>query len=400
MTTADPVSPAPARARMPPGVIALGLVSMFMDVSSELIHSVLPLFLTTVLGTSALWVGIVEGIAESTASIVKIFSGAISDWIGRRKPLLLVGYGLAMLTRPLFPLAHAFSTILFARFADRIGKGIRVAPRDALLADITPPEIRGAAYGLRQSLDTVGAFLGPTLAIALLLLSPGNFRLVFWASLIPALIVVLIILFAIHEPPRPAAAKPVTFPLHLSQLRRLQPEFWSVTSLAAVLTLARFSDAFLILRGDSIHLPSTYAPSILIVMNIVYAVAAWPAGVLSDRMGKRGLLILGIAVLVAADLVLAFARDAVLIFFGAGLWGLHMGLSQGILTALIADAAPAELRGTAFGMYNLLTGGTLFLASVIAGYLWKHHGPAWTFGVGALWSAIALVGFLRRRGTV
>lgn len=384
-------------AKMPRGVIALGLVSLFMDVSSELIHSVLPLFLTSLLGVSALWVGIVEGIAESTAAIVKIFSGAISDFIGKRKPLLLVGYGLALLTRPLFPLAQGFGTILFARFVDRIGKGIRVAPRDALLADITPKAIRGAAYGLRQSMDTVGAFLGPILAMLIMLASRDNFRLVFWLALLPALLVVLIIWFGIDEPPAPATRERKPFPLRRDQLSRLSPAFWSVTVLSAFLTLARFSDAFLILRGDSIHLPAAYAPTILIVMNAVYAAAAWPAGILSDRIGKRRLLTLGIAVLIVADLLLALGSGVALVFVGAGLWGLHMGLSQGILTAFIADEAPAELRGTAFGMYNLLSGVALLLASVIAGYLWKQHGPLWTFGVGAAFSAIALLGFLLRK---
>lgn len=382
--------------RMPRGVIALGVVSLFMDVSSEMIHSVLPLFLTSLLGVSALWVGIIEGIAEATAAIVKIFSGAISDFIGKRKPLLLLGYGLAFVVRPLFPLANSMGSVLFARFVDRIGKGIRVAPRDALLADITPKEIRGAAYGLRQSLDTVGAFLGPILAIVILLASRDNFRLVFWLALVPALLVVLIPWLGIEEPPRHADRARPSFPLRRQHLQKLSPAFWSVCVLSSFLTLARFSDAFLILRGDSIHLPAAYAPTLLIVMNIVYAAAAWPAGRLSDRIGKRSLLIVGIFVLIVADLFLAFAPSALWVFVGAGLWGLHMGLSQGILTALVADEAPAELRGTAFGMYNLLSGGALLLASVIAGYLWKQHGPALTFSAGACFSAIALLGFLFR----
>ena len=381
---------------MPRGVIALGLVSLFMDVSSELVHSVLPLFLTSLLGVSALWVGIVEGIAESTAAIVKIFSGAISDFIGKRKPLLLLGYGLALLTRPLFPLAQSFSVVLLARFVDRIGKGIRVAPRDALLADITPKEIRGAAYGLRQSMDTVGAFLGPILAMVIMLGSHNNFRLVFWLAILPALLVLLIIWIGVEEPAQTAPRERKPFPLRRDQLLRLRPAFWSVTFLSSLLTLARFSDAFLILRGDSIHLPPAYAPTILIVMNGVYALSAWPAGSLSDRIGKRGLLMLSLAVLIASDLLLAWGSSVLWVFVGSSLWGLHMGLSQGILTALIADEAPAELRGTAFGVYNLVTGVTLLLASVIAGYVWKHYGPMWTFGAGAGFACIALLGFLLR----
>jgi MFS family permease len=383
-----------SRPKMPSGVIALGLISLLMDVSSELIHSVLPLFMTSLLGVSALWVGIVEGIAESTAAIVKVFSGALSDFLGRRKPLLLLGYGLAAITRPLFPGAQDLATVLFARFVDRVGKGIRVAPRDALLADITPPEIRGAAYGLRQSLDNVGAFLGPILAIVLLWGSRDDFRVVFYAAMWPALLVVLLIWLAIAEPPRADRGERRPFPLRRSQLARLPSSFFRITALASLLTLARFSDAFLILRGDSAHLPTRYAPLILIIMNIVYAAAAWPAGILGDRIGKRQLLTLGTFVLILADLVLAFAPNLPWVFVGVALWGLHMGLSQGILTALVADEAPADLRGTAFGMFNLLSGLALFCASVLAGYLWKTRGPTATFGAGALFAALSLLGFV------
>lgn len=385
-----------SRPKMPTSVIALGLISLLMDVSSELIHSVLPLFLTSLLGVSALWVGIVEGIAESTAAIVKIFSGALSDWIGRRKPLLLLGYGLAAVTRPLFPGAQNLSTVLLARFLDRVGKGLRVAPRDALLADITPPEIRGAAYGLRQSLDNVGAILGPLFAMALLLGSRDDFRVVFWAAMWPAMLVVILIWLLIPEPPRADRGERRPFPLRRAQLARLPASFWRTTTLASLLTLARFSDAFLILRADSIHLPARYAPLILIIMNIVYAAAAWPAGILGDRLGKRRLLTLGTVVLIAADVVLAWAQSTTWVFAGVALWGLHMGFSQGILTAIVADEAPAELRGTAFGMFNLLTGGALFAASVLAGFLWKNGGPAATFGAGAVFASLSLIGFILR----
>ena len=385
-----------SRPKMPAGVVALGLISLLMDVSSELIHSVLPLFLTSLLGVSALWVGIVEGIAEATAAIVKIFSGALSDFLGRRKPLLLLGYGLAAATRPLFPGAQSLGTVLFARFLDRVGKGIRVAPRDALLADITPPEIRGAAYGLRQSLDNVGAILGPLLAIGLLLHSHDDFRLVFWAAMWPAMLVVLLIWLAIREPARTDRDAPRPFPLRRAQLARLPGSFYGVTLLASLLTLARFSDAFLILRGDSLQLPARYAPLILIVMNTVAAAAAWPAGILSDRLGKRRLLTLGTVVLITADAVLAVAGSSTLVFFGVALWGLHLGLTQGILTALVADEAPAELRGTAFGMFNLVTGITLLAASVLAGYLWKTQGPTYTFAAGAVFATLSLIGFVLR----
>lgn len=382
---------------MPKGVYALGFVSMFMDISSEMIHSLLPLFLTGVLGVSALSVGILEGIAEATASIVKIFSGAISDWIGKRKPLLLLGYGLATVTKPLFPLADSFATVLTARFIDRIGKGIRVAPRDAFLADVTPEPMRGAAYGLRQSMDTLGAFLGPLIAMLLMIWTFNDYRFVFWAAVIPALFVLLIIIFAIKEPARAASTEKKPFPLRRSQLKLLSPIFWVVTFVASILTLARFSEAFLILRGDNIGLGVAFAPAILIAMNAVYSLSAWPVGALSDKIGRQGLLVAGIATLVLADIVLAYANTPVLVFIGAGLWGLHMGLTQGIITAYIADSVPAHLRGTGFGVYNFVTGIALLAASVIAGYLWSAHGPVITFAAGAVFSVLSLLGFLALR---
>ncbi|MDF3022869.1 MAG: transporter [Alphaproteobacteria bacterium] len=382
---------------MPKGVYALGFVSMFMDISSEMIHSLLPLFLTGVLGVSALSVGILEGIAEATASIVKIFSGAISDWIGKRKPLLLLGYGLATVTKPLFPLADSFATVLTARFIDRIGKGIRVAPRDAFLADVTPEPMRGAAYGLRQSMDTLGAFLGPLIAMLLMIWTFNDYRFVFWAAVIPALFVLLIIIFAIKEPARAASTEKKPFPLRRSQLKLLSPIFWVVTFVASILTLARFSEAFLILRGDNIGLGVAFAPAILIAMNAVYSLSAWPVGALSDKIGRQGLLVAGIATLVLADIVLAYANTPVLVFIGAGLWGLHMGLTQGIITAYIADSVPAHLRDTGFGVYNFVTGIALLAASVIAGYLWSAHGPVITFAAGAVFSVLSLLGFLALR---
>lgn len=378
---------------IPKGVFALGFVSMFMDISSEMIHSVLPLFLTTALGVSALSVGIIEGIAESTAAIVKIFSGAISDWIGKRKPLLLLGYGLALLARPLFPLADSFNTVLFARFSDRIGKGIRVAPRDAFLADITPAEIRGAAYGLRQSLDNIGAIIGPGIAMLLMVWTLNDFRFVFWMAIIPAIVAMLVIVFGIKEPVRQKTEEKRPFPLQKAQLKLLPLTFWLITLVAAVFTLARFSDAFLILRADSLGLGAAYAPVILIVMNIAYAASSWPAGILSDKIGRAGLLFSGLLVLAASDMVLAAASSSAFVFAGAALWGLHMGLTQGIVTAYIADVAPAHLRGTAFGMYNLLTGAALLLASVVAGWLWKDYGAGATFTAGAVFAALSLIGF-------
>ena len=381
------------RAGIPSGVVALGFVSMLMDASSEMIHSLLPVFLVSVLGASALSVGVIEGIAEATASVAKVFSGTISDWIGKRKPLVLLGYGLAALTKPLFPLANGVGAVLAARFVYRIGKGIRGAPRDALIADITPAASRGAAFGMRQSMDTVGAFAGPTLAVALMAASGDNFRFVFWIAVIPAMAAVAVILLFVREPERPATpAHARRSPISREQMRRLDRRFWGVVTFAAVLTLARFSEAFLLLRAGDTGLRARYIPAVLIVMNIAYAASAYPFGRMADRMSRRALLAWGIALLMAADLVLAGAGSITLVLVGAVLWGVHMGATQGILSAIIADRAPADLRGTAFGMFNLITGGALLGASLLAGVLWTTIGPAATFLAGAALAAIALAG--------
>jgi len=389
-----------ARSNLPRGVIVLGLVSLCMDLSSEMIHSLLPLFLVTVLGASALSVGLIEGVAEATAAIAKVFSGLLSDRIGRRKPLVLLGYGLAALTKPLFPLATGIGAVLTARFVDRIGKGIRGAPRDALLADITPPEIRGAAYGLRQSMDTVGAFGGPLLAMVLMAATHDNFRAVFWVATVPACVCVLLIVFGVDEPAAPQQTSRTRLPISRATLQRLPARYWKVVVFAALLTLARFSEAFLLLRAADLGLAITWVPLIMIVMNLVYAASAYPLGKLSDNGSRRKLLFWGIIILIAADLVLAVAGNVWVVGLGAALWGLHMGATQGLLAALIADAAPADLRGTAFGVFNLATGAALLAASTIAGSLWTVIGPAMTFCAGAVFSCLALARLLldsRRR---
>jgi MFS family permease len=380
---------------LPRGVLALGLVSLCMDTSSELVHSLLPVFLVGVLGVSAMSVGLIEGIAEATAAIVKVFSGTLSDWFGRRKPLVLLGYGLAALTKPLFPLAQGLGLVLAARFIDRIGKGIRGAPRDALVADITPPAARGAAYGLRQSLDTVGAFIGPALALLLMAVTHDNFRLVFWAAVPPAILAVLLLVFGVREPE--VRASPIVrrrAPIHRDQLRRLPAAYWLVVAFATVLTLARFSEAFLLLRATSVGLSPTWVPLVPIVMNVVYAASAWPFGHWSDRMDRRRLLVPGIGLLVAADVLLALATSMPGVLAGVVCWGLHMGATQGLLTTMVADTAPADLRGTAFGLFNLLTGLALLIASVLAGALWTTAGPAMTCIAGAGFSLLALLGFV------
>lgn len=382
---------------VPRTVIALGVVSMFMDTSSEIIHSLLPLFLVTVLGASALSVGVIEGVAEATASLAKIFSGAISDWIGKRKVLVLLGYGLAALSKPLFPLADGAATVLIARFIDRVGKGIRGAPRDALIADVTPQEVRGTAYGLRQSLDTVGAFVGPLLAMLLMLASGDDFRLVFWIAIIPAVLAVLVVVYGVQEPDVPTGDEARRFPIRRGELARLDADFWWFVAVAAVLTLARFSEAFLLLAAQHAGMAVALIPLILVTMNVFYAASAYPFGRLADHVSRRTLLLLGIAFLVVADLVLAMAGSIALVVVGAALWGLHMGATQGLLATLVADAVPSDLRGTAFGLYNLVSGGALLLASVVAGGLWSLSGPGATFVAGAAFAALAAIGIAARR---
>ena len=368
----------------------LGFVSLFMDISSEMIHSLLPVFMVSGLGASALAVGIVEGIAESTALMVKVFSGTISDYFGRRKPLALLGYGLGALAKPLFAVATTVPMVLGARFMDRIGKGIRGAPRDALVADLAPPEIRGAAFGLRQSLDTVGAFLGPLLAIGLMLLWAGDFRIVFWFAVIPAVIAVLLLLIGVDEPARVAKQAGKSNPIQSSTNPTLGGAYWAIVLAGAVFTLARLSEAFLILRAQQLGLPDTYAPLVFVAMNAVYALSAYPFGILADRVSHRALLAAGLVVLIAADVILAVAPGLGVAAVGVALWGLHMGMTQGLLAAMVADAAPAHLRGTAYGFFSLASGAAMLVASVLAGLLWDSLGSAATFYAGAAFAAVAL----------
>jgi MFS family permease len=389
--------PAKRVSAIPAGVWALGFVSMLMDISSEMIHALLPLYLVVALGTSALTVGIIEGVAEATALVVKVFSGSLSDWLGRRKFLAALGYGLAALTKPIFPLAATVEWLMFARFVDRIGKGVRGAPRDALVADLSPPDVRGASFGLRQSLDTVGAFIGPLLAIALMWLTLNNFRLVFWVAVLPAFLSFLLIIVAVKEPERQPGMRQVRNPISRAELYALGASYWWVVAIAAVFSLARFSEAFLILKAQALGLSLWLAPAVLVIMNIAYALAAYPVGILSDRTDRRTILIVGFAVLFAADVALAMAHAIWAVALGVVLWGLHMGLTQGLLATQVADASPNELRGTAFGFFNLASGIAALLASVVAGALWDAVGPAATFAVGTVLTIIALSGLLAAR---
>lgn len=378
--------------KIPRSVWALGFVSMFMDISSEMIHALLPLYMVTVLGTSVVAVGVIEGIAEATASITKVFSGALSDRLGKRKLLTVLGYGLGALTKPVFPLASGLEWLVAARFVDRVGKGIRGAPRDALVADVTPVELRGAAFGLRQALDTVGAFLGPLLAIALMWFTASHFQTVFWVAVIPAFLAVYILIAFVHEPETPATSRPVRSPLALHALVRLGPAYWRLIGLATLFTLARFSEAFLLLRAQDMGLAPLWAPAVLVLMALAYSLSAYPAGTLSDRLGRRAVLMMGLGLLVAADLLLALLPGWAGLALGVAAWGLHLGFSQGIFAAMIADSAPAELRGTAFGLFNLLTGVALLAASVVAGLLWDAAGFHATFLAGAGFAGFTLLG--------
>ena len=376
--------------RIPAAIWMLGLVSMLMDISSEMIHSLLPMFMAGTLGLSALTIGIIEGLAESTALIVKVFSGALSDWLGRRKGLALVGYGLGAFTKPLFALAGGPGLIVTARLIDRVGKGIRGAPRDALVADLTPPEIRGAAFGLRQSLDTVGAFVGPLLAAGLMMWWANDFRSVFWVAVIPGAMAVLVLALGVREP-RSHQGERKTNPLQRENVRRLSSRYWWVVAVGAIFTLARFSEAFLVLRAEQVGVPLAWVPLVMVAMNLVYAGSAFPFGKLSDRMSHPALLAWGLVVLIGSDLLLASAQGWPMLLAGVSLWGIHMGMTQGLLATMVADTAPPDLRGTAFGVFNLASGLAMLVASTVAGLMWDRYGSSMTFWAGASFAALCLL---------
>lgn len=382
---------------LPRGVWVLGFVSLLMDASSELVHSLLPVFMTTVLGASLITVGIIEGIAEAAAAVTRMVSGAVSDYFRRRKFLVVLGYGLGAITKLVFPLATTIGWVFGARFVDRVGKGIRGAPRDALVADIVSPALRGAAYGLRQSLDSIGAFIGPLVAVAFMIWFADDIKAVMWVAVAPAFLAVLLLIVAVREPERLEEVPGPRSRLTLAGVGELSRRYWLIVALGAIFTLARFSEAFLILRARDVGLAIGYVPVIMIVMNVVYSLFAYPAGAAADRLSARSLLVLGLGVLIASDVVLALAASPEIALLGAALWGLHMALTQGLLSKLVADAAPAELRGTAFGMFNLVSGGALLLASVIAGSLWSVYGASATFIAGASFAALAPMGLLLNR---
>ena len=382
--------------QLPKNIWALGLVSMFMDLSSELVHSLLPIYMASVLGSSMLTIGVVEGIAEAIASISKVFSGALSDYFGKRKPLMLLGYGLSAATKPIFPMASSIISVAAARFVDRVGKGVRGSPRDALIADITPAHLRGAAYGLRQALDSVGAVLGPVAAIISMALLQ-DVKTVFWVAVVPAVIAVTLLATVVKEPEQPVSSTGAT-QTRLRDVARLGSDFWLIVVLGAIFTLARFSEAFLILRAQSVGMSIVFVPIVMVAMNVAYSGLAYPAGRASDSVSYRTMLLSGLIVLILADLILATATSSATVVLGATLWGLHMALTQGLFSKLVADTAPADLRGSAFGVFSLVTGISVLLASAIAGALWHSWGPSATFFAGSIFAAAAAIGlaFVRR----
>jgi MFS family permease len=381
--------------RIPAGIWVLGFVSLLMDISSEMIHSLLPLFMVTSLGASVFMVGMIEGTAESVALIVKIFSGTLSDYLGKRKALAVAGYALGALSKPLFAMAPTIGLVFAARLADRVGKGIRGAPRDALVADIAPRHLRGAAFGLRQSLDTVGALLGPLLAVGLMLLWADNFRAVFWVAVIPGSMAVALLLFGVREPEHSATRKKLN-PIRKENLKRLTAPYWWVVGIGAIFTLARFSEAFLVLRAQQGGIPLALVPLVMVAMNLIYAGSAYPFGKLSDRMSHTKLLALGLVILIAADLVLAHSDHWYVVIVGVALWGVHMGITQGLLATMVADTAPADLRGTAYGFFNLVSGLAMLVASAVAGLIWDKLGAAYTFYTGGVFCLLALIVLARR----
>ncbi|WP_417685304.1 MFS transporter [Roseibium sp.] len=394
MTELEPdVEPKKAWRRIPRSIWVLGFVSMLMDISSEMIHVLLPVYLVSVLGASAVTVGFIEGMAEATASFTKVFSGGLSDWLRKRKSLVLIGYSLAAITKPIFPLAQSVDWIIGARFVDRIGKGIRGAPRNALIADIAPPDLRGASFGLRQSLDTIGAFVGPILVMLLMIAFAGSYEAVFWIAVIPAFLAVALIVFAVREPEDGFDKQSRrTNPISRRELAQLTPAYWGALVLAFVIALSRFSEAFLVLKGQDLGLAVMFVPMVYVVMNIAYAISAYPAGSLSDTAGRKGLLAVGLGFLIAADLALALVPGLAGLALGTILWGFHLGFTSGVLDALVSDHAPRHLRGTAFGLFNLVNGAGLLLASLIAGILWDQVGPSGTFLAGGALATLSLIG--------
>lgn len=358
--------------RLHRSVIALGCVSLLMDMSSESIHALLPLFMVEALGLTALAVGLLDGFAEALPFVVKPVSGWLSDRFRNRKGLTVAGYGLAALAKPLFALAGGLGLIVTARLIDRMGKGIRGAPRDALIADLTEPRLRGQAFGLRQSMDTVGAILGPVLAAILIGMWLGDYQTAFWFASIPAGLAMVVLVVGVREPrSRTAAARPS----ESIQTTPLSPAFWAITALAAAMALAKPSEAFLLLRAQAMGWSTGEIPLLLAAMNSAYALSAYPAGRFFDRLGERRLLATSLGALGLALLLLWSGSHPAMLWSAAIAWGLHLGTSQAVLAALISLHAPSARRGTAFGVYAGCLGGAFILNGAVVGVLWSRVDP-------------------------
>jgi MFS family permease len=391
--TAERPKPLKRAPGLPRHVTVLGLVSLLTAMSSAMIYGLLPVFLVRVLGATMTSVGLIEGAAEGVMALSRIGSGLASDWMGRRKPLVLLGYAVSAVNKIMFPLASSVIVVFAARTIDRFGKGLRDAPRDAFMTDVTPAQIRGSGFGLRLTFYTTGYVLGPLAAMGLMDVSGDNFRLVFWIAVIPAIIAIFVLLFGIKEVvPRKFAARPLR--LRRSDIAQFTGPFWWAIAIASLLALARFTPAFLILKAHKIGVDAAFVPIMLILMHLVYAGAAYPFGVIADHIDRRLQLAFGAIMLIGANLVLASATMAWTAAIGAGLWGLQMAVTQGLLAASVADAAPVTLRGTAFGIYDLALGAGTFIASSAAGALWMVGGPEWAFGFSGLIAAVAILTLL------
>jgi MFS family permease len=376
--------------KTPRTIWILGFTSLLNDTSSEMIHAVLPLFLVSELVASIASVGLIEGFAEATASILKVFSGAISDYWQRRKALAVFGYGLSTAVKPLFIIANSPFWVLLARLGDRIGKGVRVAPRDALVADSTDASNRGAAYGLRQSLDTVGAFLGPLVAFGLMS-AAYNFRFIFGVALIPGVLAVACLALGVREPERPYHSLKRPNPFNWKALQSLGGSFWALAIAALLFNLGNSSEAFLLLKAKQVFIPDAQIPLVLVVMNLSYALSAYPAGVLSDQVNRKTLLLIGWGLNALIYLGLAITQDPSHVWLLVGSYGLYLGMTQGVLLAMVADRVPEHLRGTAFGFFNLLVGIALLPASLLAGWLWQTVSPGAAFATGSGFAVAAIM---------
>ena len=379
---------------IPRNVWALGIVSLLMDLSSEMILSILPIFLVTGLGISVLSLGLIEGLAEGVASVIKAFSGALSDYLKKRKILIVIGYGISTLTKPFFALASTATWIFTARFVDRLGKGIRGAPRDSLIADSTSTKIRGTAYSLRQSLDTLGALLGPIIAIIILYLTTNNFRFVLWFAVIPAVLCIVVLIFGVKETTLKKNISSKKSYFLFKNFSKITPVIWLFFLIVFILNLGHFSEAFLLLRSQEIGLKVSFIPIVFVVMNVAYAIVAVPFGHLADRGGFFILIVCGFLILVLADIILALTNSVGWMFVGIIFWGIHLGMTQGLLLAMISKLSPLELRGTSFGLFHAITGIALLIASLIAGYLWQYYNSGLIFFVSAIITSVGISFFI------